>query len=40
VFNSGGLVSRPSPINNLTELNLEDGDSAQNLKVWVSSPWM
>ncbi len=22
----------------LTELNFEDGDSSQNLKVWVSSP--
>ncbi len=24
----------------LTELNFEDGNSSQNLKVWVSSPWM
>ena len=24
----------------LTELNFEDGDSSQNLKVWVSSPEM
>jgi hypothetical protein len=24
----------------LTILNFEDGDSSQNLKVWVSSPWM
>jgi len=37
-FISGGLESRPSDSNHLTELNLEDGDSSQNLKVWVSSP--
>jgi len=39
-FNSGGLVSRPSDTNHLEILNFEDGDSSQNLKVWVSSPWM
>lgn len=39
-FISGGLVSRPSDSNHVTELNFEDGDSSQNLKVWVSSPWM
>jgi len=27
-------------INISTELNIGDGDSSQNLKVWVSSPWM
>jgi hypothetical protein len=37
---SGGLESRPSDSNQLEELNLEDGDSSPNLKVWVSSPWM
>ena len=37
---SGGLVSRPSDSNHLEILNFEDGDSSQNLKVWVSSPWM
>jgi hypothetical protein len=40
LFNSGGLVSRPSDSTQLEILNLEDGDSSQNLKVWVSSPWM
>ena len=39
-FNSGGLESRPSDSTQLEILNLEDGDSSQNLKVWVSSPWM
>ena len=39
-FSSGGLVSNPSHIKNSRELNFEDGDSSQNLKVWVSSPWM
>jgi hypothetical protein len=39
-FNSGGLVSRPSDSNHSEILNFEDGDSSQNLKVWVSSPWM
>jgi hypothetical protein len=39
-FISGGLESRPSDSNQLTELNFEDGDSSPNLKVWVSSPWM
>ena len=39
-FNSEGLISRPSDSNHVTELNFEDGDSSQNLKVWVSSPWM
>ncbi len=39
-FNSGGLVSRPPNTKNFKELNFEDGDSSQNLKVWVSSPWM
>jgi len=39
-FISGGLVSRPSDTNQLEILNFEDGDSSQNLKVWVSSPWM
>lgn len=38
------LVQEPSisalNINHSEELNLEDGDSSQNLKVWVSSPWM
>ena len=24
----------------LIKLNFEDGDSSQDLKVWVSSPWM
>ena len=38
VFYSGGLVSRPSDTNHLEILNFEDGDSSQNLKVWVSSP--
>ncbi len=38
-FSSRGLVSSPSSTNNSQELNLmEDGDSSQNLKVWVSSP--
>jgi hypothetical protein len=37
-FISGGLVSRPSDSNHSEELNFEDGDSSQNLKVWVSSP--
>lgn len=40
VFISGGLVSRPSDSNHLTELNLEDGDSSPSLKARVSSPWM
>ena len=40
VFYSGGLVSRPSDTSQLEILNFEDGDSSQNLKVWVSSPWM
>jgi len=39
-FISEGLVSRPSDTNHLEILNFEDGDSSQNLKVWVSSPWM
>ncbi len=39
-FNSGGLESRPSVSNHLTELNLEDGDSSPSLKARVSSPWM
>jgi hypothetical protein len=39
-FNSEGLVSRPSDTNHLEILNFEDGDSSQNLKVWVSSPLM
>ena len=40
-FNSEGLVSSPSFFNTSTEINLmENGDSSQNLKVWVSSPWM
>ena len=39
-FNSEGLESRPSHTKNFKELNFEDGDSSQNLKVWVSSPWM
>ena len=39
-FNSGGLVSRPSDTNHSKILNFEDGDSSQNLKVWVPSPWM
>ena len=40
-FSSRGLVSSPSSTNNSQELNLMgDGDSSQNLKVWVSSPWM
>ena len=40
-FISGGLVSRPSDSNHLTELNLmEHGDSSPNLKVRVSSPLM
>ena len=39
-FNSGGLVSRPSDSIHSEILNFEDGDSSQNLKVWVSSPWM
>jgi len=39
-FISGGLVSRPSDSNHLEILNFEDGDSSQNLKVWVPSPWM
>jgi hypothetical protein len=39
-FTSGGLVSRPSDTNHLEILNFEDGDSSQNLKDWVSSPWM
>src|SRR4030042_1719103 len=38
-FSSRGLVSSPSFTNNSQELNLmENGDSSQNLKVWVSSP--
>jgi len=41
LFSSRGLVSSPSSTKNSQELNLmEDGDSSQNLKVWVSSPWM
>ncbi len=40
VFISEGLVSRPSDTNHSEILNFEDGDSSQNLKVWVSSPWM
>ena len=39
-FISGGLVSRPSDSIHSEILNFEDGDSSQNLKVWVSSPWM
>ena len=39
-FISEGLVSRPSDTNHSEILNFEDGDSSQNLKVWVSSPWM
>ena len=39
-FNSGGLESRPSVFSQLKKLNFEDGDSSQNLKVWVPSPWM
>jgi len=40
-FSSRGLVSSPSSTNNSQELNLMgDGDSSQNLKVWVPSPWM
>ena len=39
-FISGGLESRPSDSSHLTELNFEDGDSPQNLKVWVPSPQM
>src|SRR3989344_2798918 len=36
VFNSEGLVSSPSHINNPKELNfIEDGDSSPNLKVRV-----
>ena len=38
LFYSGGLESRPSDPNHSEELNFEDGDSSQNLKVWVSSP--
>jgi len=38
------LFQEPSisahPIKKSEELNFEDGDSSQNLKVWVSSPWM
>ena len=37
---SGGLESNPSLSRNSKQLNFEDGDSSQNLKVWVSSPWM
>ena len=40
LFNSGGLESRPSDFSHSGILNFEDGDSSQNLKVWVSSPWM
>src|SRR3989344_5151499 len=40
VFSSGGLVSSPSHIKNSEELNFGDGDSSQDLKVWVSSPLM
>ena len=40
VFNSEGLVSRPSVNNQSKVLNIEDGDSSPNLKVRVSSPWM
>ena len=32
-------ISAPH-IKNSKKLNFEDGDSSQNLKVWVSSPWM
>ena len=39
-FNSGGLESRPSVFSQQEILNFEDGDSSQNLKVWVSSPEM
>ena len=39
-FISGGLVSKPSDSIHSEILNFEDGDSSQNLKVWVSSPWM
>ena len=39
-FISGGLVSRPSVSNHSEILNFEDGDSSQDLKVWVSSPLM
>lgn len=38
------LVQEPSisalHVNYSEELNIEDGDSSPNLKVWVSSPWM
>ena len=40
VFYSEGLVSRPTDTNHSEILNFEDGDSSQNLKVWVPSPWM
>ena len=40
LFNSEGLVSRPSDSTHSEILNFEDGDSSQNLKVWVSSPEM
>ncbi|MFH1311371.1 MAG: hypothetical protein ABIH65_03115 [Nanoarchaeota archaeon] len=39
-FISGGLESSPSDSIHLEILNFEDGDSSQNLKDWVSSPWM
>ena len=39
-FISGGLESNPSLSRNSNQLNFEDGDSSQNLKVWVSSPEM
>ena len=39
-FISGGLESRPSDSIHSEILNFEDGDSSQNLKVWVSSPLM
>jgi hypothetical protein len=35
-----GVAQYYSEVYELTELNLEDGDSSPNLKVWVSSPWM
>ena len=40
LFNSRGLESRPSDFSHSGILNFEDGDSSQNLKVWVSSPEM
>ncbi len=37
---SEGLESNPSSSRIHKQLNFEDGDSSQNLKVWVSSPEM